>query len=519
MPSLLCLTVRFLDPVPAFHGRGDGADSEWPPSPLRIFQALVAAASARWMDSDFINLAVPALHWLEQQVEPVILAPGIQSQRTGFRMYVPNNATDLITAKWARGDFTATIAEHRVEKDVLPSRLLTSDTIYFLWELPDLLPSDFNTIIQTLTSASRSITHLGWGIDMVAANAEIISQVDADKILGHRWKPVPSGGTPLRIPIEGTFSALQSKHNSFLNRLTEQGFVPVPPLTAFHVVGYHCATVPNNNSIARPFLAFSILKTDDSEFKAFDTVRRTRDVAAMVRSAVANSARQFGWHEDRINSFIHGHGPKKSGQATSDDRLMFLPLPSITPIKVDSIRRILVVAPHGYSTKELRNILNGVELIREGQAEPIAILTLLPKSDRTVENYTKSASTWSTITPVLLPGYDDPGHLRKKLKSVKDSPTQIKLLEKLNSRVLQLLQKAFIQAGFSKDIVDQIQFDWRSVGFRAGVDLASKYVTPENLKKFPPYHVLARFPVNISGPLAIGAGRYRGFGTFAIHID
>jgi CRISPR-associated protein Csb2 len=519
MSSVLCLTVRFLDPVPAFHGRGDGGNSEWPPSPLRIFQALVAAASAKWIGSEFINLAVPALHWLEQQGEPTILVPGIQSQRTGFRMYVPNNATDLVTAKWARGDFAATVAEHRVEKDVLPTRFLTSDTIYFLWELPDILPADFKNILQTLTSVSRSITHLGWGIDMVAANAEILSQEDADKLGGHRWQPVPSGGTPLRIPIEGTLSALKAKHNSFLNRLSDQGFVPVPPLTTFHVVGYSCATVPNSNYTARPFLAFSILKTDDSGFKAFDTVRRTRDVAAMVRCAVANSARQFGWTEDRINSFIHGHGSAKSGQATTDDRLMFLPLPSITPIKVDSIRRVLVVAPQGCSTKKLRNILNGVELIKEGQAEPIAMLTLLPKSDRTVENYTKASSTWSTVTPVLLPGYDDPGHIRKKLKSVNDSDTQKKLLDKLNTRVLQLLQKAFIQAGFSKDLVDQIQFDWRSVGFRSGVDLASKYVRPENLNKFPAYHVFVRFPVNLSGPLAIGAGRYRGFGTFAIHND
>lgn len=519
MSSILCLTVRFLDPVPAFHGRRDGGDSEWPPSPLRIFQALVAAAAAKWMDSDFINLAIPALHWLEKQPETIIVVPEIQSQRTGFRMYVPNNATDLVTAKWARGDFAATIAEHRVEKDVLPTRFLTSDTIYFLWKIPESLPVNFNTITQTICSAARSITHLGWGIDMVTANVEIMSQNDVDKLPGHRWKPVPSGGSPLRIPIEGTLSALKSRHNSFLNRLSDQGFIPAQPLTTFNVVGYHCATVPNNNYSTRPFLAFSILKTDDSGFKAFDTVRHTRDVAAMVRSAVANSARQFGWPEDRINSFIHGHGSAKSGQATTDDRLMFLPLPSITPIKVDSIRRVLVVAPQGCPTKELRNILNGVELTREGKPEPVALLTLLPKSDRTVENYTKASQTWSTVTPVLLPGYDDPGHIRKKLKSVTDSATQKKLLEKLNNRVLQLLQKAFIQAGFSKDLVDQIQFDWRHVGFRSGVDLASKFARPENLKKFPAFHVFVKFPVNTAGPIAVGAGRYRGFGTFAIHND
>jgi CRISPR-associated protein Csb2 len=40
MPSYLCLSAIFLDAE--FHGRRDGGEPEWPPSPLRLFQALVA---------------------------------------------------------------------------------------------------------------------------------------------------------------------------------------------------------------------------------------------------------------------------------------------------------------------------------------------------------------------------------------------------------------------------------------------------------------------------------------------
>ena len=67
MSSIFCLTVRFLDPVPTFHGRGDGSEPEWPPSPLRLFQALVAASAARWPGSHFGDYAAPALKWLEAQ--------------------------------------------------------------------------------------------------------------------------------------------------------------------------------------------------------------------------------------------------------------------------------------------------------------------------------------------------------------------------------------------------------------------------------------------------------------------
>lgn len=511
MPSVLCLTVRFLDPVPTFHGKGDNGEPEWPPSPLRLFQALVAASARRWPDSPLPDSVSTALQWFEQLNKPIVVEPGIQSQRVGFRMYVPNNAGDLVTMAWARGNDDFKFSSLNEGKDVLPSRLLHSDTIQFLYPLPN---SDCPHL-KTLLSATRSITHLGWGINMVACNLEIISQESADKLTGNRWVPVEGASKGYRVPISGTLESLLIKHKAFLSRLDLGGFKPVPPLTTFQIIGYRKSTDP----ISRPFLAFSILKPDASGFRAFDTLRKTRNVAAMTRAAIANTAAQFGWPIDRINSFIHGHGNSKSGQSTSDDRLMFLPLPSITPLKVDNIRRILIVVPQGCSTKELQNITNGIELIPEGSNEPIAILSLIPKSDKTIGNYWKPTCTWSTITPVLLPGYDDPGHLRKKLQNNSDPLLKKKIIDKLNARVLHLLQKAFIQAGFSQELVNQIQFDWRSVGFRAGVDLASKYVTPENLKKFPAYHVFVRFPDKFQGPLAIGAGRYRGFGLFASHND
>ena len=58
MPAHLCLSVTFLDGE--FHGRRDGGESEWPPSPLRLFQALVATAAARWRDESQSEFAVPA---------------------------------------------------------------------------------------------------------------------------------------------------------------------------------------------------------------------------------------------------------------------------------------------------------------------------------------------------------------------------------------------------------------------------------------------------------------------------
>ncbi len=79
----LCLTVRFLDPY--FHGRGDGGAAEWPPSPMRVFQGLIAAA-ARLGRGEPEERAVAAFRWLEEmKALPVIVAQSAESgSRTAF---------------------------------------------------------------------------------------------------------------------------------------------------------------------------------------------------------------------------------------------------------------------------------------------------------------------------------------------------------------------------------------------------------------------------------------------------
>jgi CRISPR-associated protein Csb2 len=62
MSMHLILTVRFLDRY--FHGRTDGDAPEWPPSPMRLFQGLVAAA-ARLGRGEPDGRAVAAFRWLE----------------------------------------------------------------------------------------------------------------------------------------------------------------------------------------------------------------------------------------------------------------------------------------------------------------------------------------------------------------------------------------------------------------------------------------------------------------------
>jgi len=476
-----------------------------------LFQALVSAAENRRCDDPFRNDIQAALRWLEQ-IQPLVIAPMTAPGSYGYRMYVPNNSGDLMTAAWARGDTETSMAKFRVEKDVRPINL-NDEALRFLFPISDGACPHF----EVLRAASRSITHLGWGIDMVAGNAELLTEVDVANLKGEVWQPTQdSSGTPLRIPIAGTFDALVAKHQAFLERISPAGFKPVPPLSAFRVVGYRRATDPPQ----RQFAAFTILKPDASGMRSFDTLRRTRDVAGMTRHAVALAAQNQGWSDEQINVFVHGKipdGSKPHSGVTSPDRFQYLPLPTINHGlgRVESIRRVLIVAPPhcGKETAWARRAMAGAELIHN--TEVAALLTILPGSDWVLRQYIEESQTWSTVTPVILPGYEDPDQLRRKLKHGCDAETQKRYLARLDARIEELLKKAFRQAGYSKELIEQSELEWRQVGFQRGVELAARYLTPENIGNATRYHVRVRFPFPISGPIAIGSGRFRGFGLFS----
>ncbi|MBA4192327.1 MAG: type I-U CRISPR-associated protein Cas5/Cas6 [Planctomycetaceae bacterium] len=500
MSKVLCVTVQFLDPVASFHGRADGGEPEWPPSPLRVFQALTDAAASRWRMRQFDDYAKPMLSWLEGLGTPTIIAPTCHAG-VPVRIAVPNNDLDVWAGPVSRGLVPKKQQnELKTMKTVRPTHILRGHAVHYLWTVTDSL--EIESFTCNLQAAARSITHLGWGVDMVAGNATVISQEEATKFVGERWQPTKdASGTKLRVPKSGTLQALMTKHTAFLERLQPDGFRPVPPLTVFDTVSYRRATDPT----ARPWVAFRINSVDpDDRPPAFDTTRRCRDVAAWVRHATAKVC--DGWPSEYgdIAAFVHGHDPldnkKPLTGVRADERFMYLPLPSIERRgekgeHVGAIRRVLIAAPAGFQDRLdwLRRRLPGQELVAEG-GELKGMLNELPDSDWVLQRYTDSGRAWSTVTPVIRPGHDDGDATKAE----------------------QLLRTVFVQAGLSRELAEAAELDWRYVGFRAGVELVRQYCLPDSMQRLPAYHVRVRFPVAVCGPLAVGAGRYRGFGLFAL---
>lgn len=531
MSDYLCISIRFLDG--AFHGRTDYGEAEWPPSPLRIYQAIVAASAAHWNERRGVRHAAPALRWFEGLPSPVIVTPPPQRTATGYRLYVPDNVGDLAGKSWSRGG-DASIADYRTEKAVRPTLFRGEEALHYLWPLA--AASDgFAEHRDVLFAAVRSITHVGWGVDLVVADASVLNEADAAALKGERYIPMDEdGGRSLRVPQRGTLDDLENRHHAFLNRVNSNGFAPVPPLASYGIANYRSENEPPRYLRA----VFALRRPDDSGFRPFDTARRGLHVAGMLRHAASRPefARSVGWNDDEVRRIVLGHGEARDQQhqPVQSGRLAFLPLPSIEwrgderKFSVGSIRRIAVIARGAFHRKSFRRFaqqFTGQELIDEKSTQPAALLAWQPEKDGAINAYFQSAATWATVTPVILPGYDDPRKLRHRLHPGNTSnltaEEKSNLLRKLDQRIEFLLRKAIRQAGFSDVLARHADLEWRITGFWPGTELASRYAVPDQHRRYRRLHVRItwRSPdgrkINIAGPICIGGGKFSGLGLFA----
>lgn len=524
----LRVSVTFLQPTcHARLGKEDPAPNEWPPSPLRLFQAMVAGAAVRWAGArdeaacgesaqarPSAPVAVAALHWLENLCEsspPIILAPRVVVGAP-VPHYVPNNSADLVAAKWSRGDIFATF-DDRTRKFFRPTHMQGGTTVHYLWPLDEVHASSTREHIVALTAAARCIVALGWGIDAAIGDAGLVDEVNLERLANRNldcWSPRSTSGsrTSLRLPCEGTFDALGARHVAFLSRVEGDVLTPIPPLRVFRRLAYTRSLAP----APRVFDAFILRPVDASVAgrKISASQYRAVHVAAMVRHAACEAAKAdldpaAGRDETWSRTCVAGHGPDPSAKrrAKDDDspRLSYLSLPTIDPRGVvGDVRRVMIAELTGRDSASVhwaRTRLSGAMLIDEQTQRPVAVLEPLLSSDFVLRRYIGQpggSREWSTVTPVILPGYDD-GKPAKR--------------ERL---VITCLEHASLLAA-----VESIES--RPTSWFPGVASSNRFKRPEYLGRLPAVHLRLRFREPMQGPIALGAGRHCGLGLFAAEVE
>lgn len=532
MPSYLHIFVTFLQPTcHARLGKEDAAPNEWPPSPLRLFQAMVAGAAARWAGAcgddpsprgvggggGALSAAAPvaALKWLESlcaSSPPTILAPRAVTGQAVTR-YVPNNSADLVAAKWARGEALATF-EDRTKKIFRPTHLLDSSAVHYLWLLKDDQRREAGRHEPTLTAAARCIVALGWGIDAAIGDARLIDDAHAAALPGERWEPGCPGTPGLRLPVSGTLDALIARHAAFLNRLKDGTFHPVPPLRAFTTAAYRRAS----DLPPRPIAAFILRPPDtDSGYVAFPPTRAIH-LAAMLRHATCEAAKAdldpSGWRTNEWSlRFVAGHGPEGSPKRRSKDdahpRFSYLQLPSIGHRHADGlIRRVLIAEPFGGDGRSARWVSQRLAgaLLQDEDRGPVARLEPVEPDEAEFEQVFRlfaprsgleAGRAWVSVTPVILPGYDD------------NKPAKRERL------LLECLRHAGIDPAAVVS-VESRRSARQSHGGGALTQSLAAFKRPDYLAHLPAIHVRLQFASPISGPLTLGAGRHCGLGVCAV---
>ncbi len=479
MTRYLCISVNFLDPL--FHGQGNNDAPEWPPSPMRLFQALLAGAQMGCHRRDWSDAKIEAFQWLEQRGAPEIVTPHAHPA-SAYTFFVPDNVGDKESERQNR----------LVGKVARPHRLLDGQMLHYLWPIEDKERADAEPCVNVLMQEARSLLALGWGIDMAVGNGRLLTLDEANALTGERWRPWVDYGSSedsRRIPIEGTLTNLMNVYETRLKRFDGKLYRPPDKVSVYGTVRYLTAgAMP-----PRAYTAFALEPLNSELRRPAFSQENIAKVSAMSRHVACEIAkRDTHTFPDDPERYVAGHIPKESDQSL---RFSYLPLPSVGHPHADGmIRRVLIAEPYpgdGSHAAWASRRLFGQELVEATTNKAMARLAK-PEADdkRMVAAYTKASITWTSVTPVVLPGFDEGKY------------------EKARG----LLRKAVQQAGLNAEMIEDINL--RKAPFWPGSQHPRLYFRPDYLRNLPAWHVHIQFREPIAGPLAIGVGRHVGLGLF-----
>lgn len=487
---VLLVEVRLVDS--RYHGVGD-----WPPSPFRLFQALVAGAyGGRWC-AEPREQKDAAFEWLEALGAPVVAAPSGVLGRT-VNTYVPHNDSDV-----------GAIQDIRAEKQYQPRTIDAPSVLRYAWRFDD----GEEHAVRIARLAGR-LYALGRGIDPAYAQVSLVDWTEevartlgAQGLIVHA--PVgPGVADDVRCPSPGSFASLRRRYEAMANRFEAQQRGRVVSTLFRQPPRALCSMVAYDRGPTR--LLFDLSPADAS--RSFRPVpqQHTVSLTIMVRDLAARRlVSGLPGRERDVERFIVGRGITAR---ESHQRIRIVPLPSIGHAHADSIRRVMVEIPHAspFAVADVEWALSGQALSAldrvDQQSGEVAGETLLIRShdEGMLAHYGvgDSAMVWRSITPVALPV-----PLKAESEARRHGGQQARLVRGLS--------------GFVADALRHAGFDPRGTSIRVQREpfqIKGRLAVSYAADRFPAsvlHHVEVTFPSAVTGPVIVGDGRFLGLGLCA----
>ena len=467
---VLSIAVTFLT------GRYHGA--EWPPSPARLFQALVAGVMTCGY-REYAAAVEPALRWLERQSPPLIRASATE-EGGRYRIAVPNNDMDVVAWEWMCGR----AADPSVLKTMkgVRARQLQPDGphVQYVWQVDG---GEAEAMFEPLQTAARCLHTLGWGVDMACAD------VGAQAAWVAVYEPAPSGDS-LTIPMKGTLDDLHATYERFAKRVTGKGVDTHTRPSLLRMQPYRRA-----DEIIRPATQYILMKPDTDEVKPI-AWENCMKVAGWLRHAAAERLANE-YEASFVQEYVQGH----TKDVDKAQRLSYVPVPSIYGRYGDGlIRRAMVVEPPN-STGEVSHILQlklTGRVLSDSQGQPVCCLAPAKGDDWTFQRYLPriEKKVWRSVTPLVLHGFNAGRHRTISLAKTES-----------------LLLRAFGMAGYDEQTIEGFAF--QTAPWWPGTKHAAAMRVPSHLAGYPRVHVEVRFRRGVRGPVLAGIGRHYGIGLFA----
>ncbi|MCY4237667.1 MAG: type I-U CRISPR-associated protein Csb2 [Rhodospirillaceae bacterium] len=492
MSRAILLSVRFHDG--RYHGEPAHGTGEWPPSPARLFQALVAG-TARGITLEKEDRET--LIWLEELDAPTIAAPIVRTSQP-FSNFVPNNDRDLVEAG------SKSLGKIRTPKTIRPHVFDASASLLYIWLFGSSRRED--DYARNICKIAKRLYQFGRGVDMAWAQAELLdeSQVEA-RLFGYEGavhRPSPDGsGASLPCPRKGSLASLERRFNwkrfswnGDGGKFQEQ--YSQAPRPSFAPIAYDCSP--------KRYL-FELRNVD---IPADLAARPLIAAAAVVQKARDRSAKRLfaGMPKlaDKIERYLIGRGASNADKMA---RVHVVPIPSIGHSNADMmIRRLAVYVPQPcpLAPSDIAWAFDQVVWVNDDGVLDTELQ--LADADTMVQRFEQREQRWRSVTPLALPiarrRRIEPTRLVEEAKG-----TDKRAIEETRAiaAVHRAVRHAGVRASITKVYVQREPFD------RNG-ERAEAFATGTRFPKEALWHVALSFTTPVAGPLLLGDGRYVGLG-------